>query len=406
MPLAHRHAVSNAAVMRVNPAVLRWVMDNEGWGVDELAGASGLSPERIREWTAAESYISIRDLKKMSAKFRRPMSVLLMAEAPATTVPRYRRGVGPAAESLPSREVLEVIRKARYVQDNAAELLGAMGRRTEARVHRATLGQNPESAAAESAAALGIEPPRCTGRGEDRDRRRYDEIRKKIESRNVFTMQQIIPEEGPAGFALVDAEPAVVLVNWRDPPRRRIFTILHEYAHVLLNDGIVCHAGGAPTNSTEDSPSPERWCDRFAGAVLMPKDAFRGALRDAHEAAGGDPLGAVAELSDRFCVSKTAALVRATRVLDNARLIALYSRCYGELARDAKRGTRKGEESGNGGAIRMRQDVRCMIQKGRLYANLVATASESGVITTSTALDYLEINLDNFDRLKMRCGGG
>lgn len=398
--------MSNAATMRVNPAVLKWVMDNEGWEVDELAGASGLSPERIRGWTTTESYISMHDLKKMSAKFRRPMSVLLMAEAPATTVPRYRRGGGSAAGSRPPRAVLEVIRRARYVQDNAAALLDAMGRKAEPDVRKATRGQSPESAAAENAAALGIEPPRRTGQGEGRDKRRYNEIRKKIESHNVLTMQEKIPEDGMAGFALVDANPAVILVNWNDPPRRRIFTILHEYAHVLLNDGSVCHASDTPADNGDGTINVEQWCDRFAGAVLMPRDEFGGALRDAHEAADGDPFKAVAELSNKFCVSKMATAVRAACVIDNAGLKAAYSRCCSVLNQEVKGSNKKSAGSEDDKVPHMKQDVKRMIQKGRRYASLVAAASESGVITTSTALDYLEIKLKNFERLKMRCGGG
>lgn len=398
--------MSNVAAMRVNPAVLKWVMDNEGWEVDELAGVSGLSPERIRRWTTAESYISMRDLKRMSARFKRPMSVLLMAEAPATTVPRYRRGNGSAAVTRPSRAVLEVIRRARYVQDNAAEVLGAMGRKAEPDVRKATRSQSPESVAAESAAVLGIEPPRRTGQGEDRDKRRYNEIRKKIESHNVLTMQERIPEDGMAGLALVDANPAVILVNWNDPPRRRIFTILHEYAHVLLNDGSVCHASDTPADNGNGTISVERWCDRFAGAALMPRDEFGAALRDAHEAADGNPLRAVGELSNRFCVSKMAAAVRAASVLDNAGLKAMYSRCCSVLDQEVKRPNKKSIRGEGGKAPHMKQDVKCMIQKGRRYASLVAAASESGVITTSTALDYLEIKFKNFERLKMRCGGG
>ena len=391
------------ATMRINPAVLKWVMDNEGWEVDELAEESGLSPERIRRWTTAESDVSLRDLKKMSARFTRPLSVLLMAEAPATMLPQYRGE--PAAGTRLSRKVLEVIRKARYVQGNAAELLDAMNKSAEPSVHRATLNQSPESVAAESAAALEIEPPRLAGRGAGRDRRRYNTIREKIESQNVFTMQERIPEGGLAGFALVDAKPAIILVNARDPTRRRIFTILHEFAHVLLSDGGVCPTSDMQANNRGGELNVERWCDRFAGAVLMPQDKFGDALRAAHKKAGNDPLRAVTDLSNRFCVSRMAAAVRAVHVLDDADLEKKYSRCCGALSHEAeKRGKKDAKEHDR--VIRMGQAARCIALKGRRYASLVAAASESGAISTSTALDYLEIKLKNLDELKMRCGGG
>lgn len=387
--------------MRVNPAVLRWVMDSEGWEADELAGAAGLSAERMRAWMAEESHISMRDLKRMAARFRRPMSVLLMAEAPATAVPPYRRGGGPAAGARLSRAALDVVRRARFVQDNAAELLGAAGGSAEPSVRGAALGQSPESAAAESAADLGIEPPRRAGRGAGRDRRRYSEIREKIESKNVLAMQEIIPGD-VEGLALADARPAVILVNWRHPPRRRIFAILHEYAHVLLGDSSACPAAGG---GARGAPRVERWCDRFAGAALMPRDGFCAALREAHGEAGGDPLRASADLADRFCVSRAAAAARAARILGGAGGGAAYSRCCGAPGGEAEAGGAAAGRGG-GGPARMGQAARCVAQKGRRYARLVADASDSGAITTSTALDYLEIKLKSLDRLGMLCGGG
>ena len=395
--------MSNTVTMKVNPAVLRWVLDSEGWEVDELAGETGLDPDRMRRWTTAESDVSLRDLKRMSSKFRRPMSVLLMAEVPPTTVPRYRRRGGDPAGARLSRPVLEVIRRARFVQDNAAELLDAMNREAGPKVRRATLDQSPESVAAESADALGIEPPRCTGQGEERDRKRYKAIREKIESRNVFAMQERVPG-GVAGFALVDVEPAIILVNWLDPPRRQGFTMLHEYAHVLLNDSSVCSAGDAPADDAGGVPEIERWCDRFAGAVLMPIGRFRDALGDAYQRAGGDPFRTVTDLSDRFCVSRAAVAARSVHVLGDDGLGELYSRCCevpGQGSEERKSGGRKNGKGGHAGC--MGQAARCLARKGRRYARLVAAASDSGAITTSTALDYLEIKLDNLDDLKMRC---
>ena len=379
-------------------------MDSEGWEVDELAGETGLDPERMRRWTAIESDVSLRDLRRMSSRFRRPLSVLLMAEAPPTTVPRYRRrGAGrDAGVARLSRPVLEVVRRARFVQDNAAELLGEMGRDAEPDVRRATLGQSPESAAAENAAALGIGPPRYTGQGVERDRKRYRAIRERIESRNIFTMQEKIPEDGMAGFTLVDARPAIILVNWRDSPRRRISAILHGYAHVLLDDGSVCHASDVPAGSAGDDARVERWCDGFAGAVLMPMGKFKPAFWDAHGRAEGDPLRVAGDLSDRFCVSRAAALARSMHLVDDVHIRAKYSRCHGELSQESGKKAKAGDR---GGHPCMTQAARRIAQKGRRYANLVVDALESGVVTTSTALDYLEIKLKNLDDLKMRCGG-
>ena len=395
-----------AASIRINPAVLKWVMDNEGWEADELARETNLSASQIRRWASAESDISIRDLRRMSAKFKRPMSVLYMAEAPDVAVPpHYRRSGGDKAAAGPSRGALDVIRKARHLQSSAAEMLHDMGRDARPNVHAATIGQSPALAAALSAEDMGIEPPRGSGSGEARDRQRYRDIREKIESRNVFTMQDAIPAEDEAsGFALARPEPAVVLANSRDTIRRRIFTLLHEYAHVVLSRDGVCAAEHVQPGGG-GAARVERWCNRFAAAALMPKDAFLDALGGA--GGGGEPLVAAGALADRFCVSRAAALVRAIEVLEDGRDRARYSRCYAQLRRGAAAAAAAGVDAGDhnapGGPS---QAALCLARKGHRYARLVFDAEEAGAITTSTVLGHLGIKISHLDEVMAKCGEG
>ena len=399
-----------ALAIRINHAVLKWVMDNEGWSADELAAESGLSASQVQRWTSAESDISISDLRRMSKNFKRPMSVLFMGEAPAVTIPSLRRGGGgDRGPTRLSRGALDVIREARYVQGNAAEMLRSMGRSQNSGVSRATTSQSPESAAAESAADLGIRPPLRTGSGEDMDRDRYNDVRERIESRGVFTMQAAIPADGcMSGLALAEPAPAVILVNSRDTLRRRIFALLHEYAHIALNEaGVACAAadehGGAdaPGGSGGAAQDAERWCSRFAGAVLMPRGEFLGALEGAREEAGDkSPLKVAGILSDRFCVSRAAALARAVEVLGGDDAAARYSLCHGQAGRGPDGNGRDGGKD----AVRLPRAAACMSRRGRGYARLALDARESGIITTSTLLEYIGIKLGHLDDLRERCG--
>ena len=377
-------------------------MDNEGWDADELARETGLGASQIRMWASAESDIKIRDLRRLSAKFKRPMSVLYMAEAPDVAVPPYcRRDGSGRGEARPSRGTLDVVRKARYLQGSAAEMLRHMGRDAKPDVHAAAIGQSPASAAALNAEALGIGPPQGFGGGGARDRRRYTDVRKKIEARNIFAMQDAIPaEDGASGLALARPEPAVVLANSRDTPRQRTFALLHGYAHVVLGRDGICAAGCARAGGGEASQA-ERWCDGFAAAALMPEDAFRDALEAAGGAGCGEPLAVADALADRFCVSRAAALMRAAEVLGDGGAGAGYSRCHAQARRGAapaKGGA--GSRSAPGGPS---QATLCLAHNGHKYARLVFDAMEADAITTSTALGHLGIKLEHMDEVMARC---
>ena len=391
-----------AVSIKINPAVLKWVMDNEGWNADELARETGISASQIRRWTSIESGIDIGDIRKIAAAFRRSMSALFMDEAPAVGVPSRRQagGGGGGARRL-SRGALDVVREARYVQGNAADMLHAAGKSARSTAPIATTGQGPEPAAVRIAKILGICPPRRTGSGKGRDMQRYADIREKIESQGVLTMQAAIPaEDGVSGLALAEPAPAVILANSRDRVRRRIFTLLHEYAHVALRDaGVACAVDDSPGGGCAAGGGArdiERWCNRFAGAVLMPRPEFSVALRDAYK--GGGPLRVVAALSDRFCVDKAAALERILDVLDGGGTAAAtaYSQCRGQVG------------SGGGGEedARAPRAAECMVRRGRRYARMVLDAEKSGIITTNTALEYLGAKLGDLDDLRAGCGAG
>ena len=402
-------ATASEVVVKINPSVLRWVMDNEGWDADELAREAGLSASQIRRWASIESDICLGDLEKMSTKFKRPLSVLLMPDAPDISIPPYYRRNARNGRAAPrmSREMLNVVRKARFVQENAAELLCDMRQSTALDTPVSDIKQDAELVAARNADILDIEPSHLAVTRNGRAGKKYWDIREKIESRNVFVMQEAIPEGDVAsGLALVHPEPAVVMVNSRDPVRQRIFTLLHEYAHVLLGADGICSVCPATAADRGGLPPVERWCDRFAGAVLMPATTFRDAHDEVRREYGRDgPLRIVHALSDRFCVSRTAALVRAMEVVDDRELRSRYARCFSQLERDDAMLVEVDAEV-HSAAGDPSQAAMCIASKGRKYARLVSDAGETGIITTSTMLEYLEIKLDHLYEVQIRSGMG
>lgn len=86
-----------------------------------------------------------------------------------------------------------------------------------------------------------------------------------LETIGIKTLVVDAPEsfDGFSGWA--DGHPVVVIGKWlnKDVPRKR-FTTVHEVAHILVQPGCSW------------SKEQERRCDRFAGAVLMPRKAFEG----------------------------------------------------------------------------------------------------------------------------------
>ena len=89
-------------------------------------------------------------------------------------------------------------------------------------------------------------------------------------------LQYRLPDAELQGFSLPAANggPSVIFVNQGDWINARIFTLLHEFAHlVLAREGAICDPWRmAPKPSSQ---SVEGRCNRLAGAVLVPGDHLR-----------------------------------------------------------------------------------------------------------------------------------
>ncbi|NTV41181.1 MAG: ImmA/IrrE family metallo-endopeptidase [Candidatus Moranbacteria bacterium] len=63
----------------------------------------------------------------------------------------------------------------------------------------------------------------------------------------------------------------MVWINANEPEKRKVFTICHEFGHILLNSR---KAFGFSDGEIYSKKGEERFCDHFAAAFLMPKDIF------------------------------------------------------------------------------------------------------------------------------------
>ncbi|RMN74615.1 hypothetical protein ALQ55_200010 [Pseudomonas savastanoi pv. savastanoi] len=71
------------------------------------------------------------------------------------------------------------------------------------------------------------------------------------------------------GFAISNSLAPVVFINSSDAPTARLFTLMHELAHLWIGSSGVSDAGTA--NGREE----ERFCNAVAGEFLVPEELFR-----------------------------------------------------------------------------------------------------------------------------------
>ncbi|MDT4858164.1 hypothetical protein FQZ97_926190 [compost metagenome] len=103
------------------------------------------------------------------------------------------------------------------------------------------------------------------------------------------------------GFAVSNPLAPVIFVNVADAPTARLFTLVHELAHLWIN------SSGISSLSVNTSRREEVFCNAVAGEFLVPEGAFRKKWD-----ASVDWLQNLAPLADAFKVSKLVIARRAT----------------------------------------------------------------------------------------------
>jgi Zn-dependent peptidase ImmA (M78 family) len=104
-------------------------------------------------------------------------------------------------------------------------------------------------------------------------------LRQEIEGLGILVNQAPLALEDEArGFAMLNSEPFLILISKRDgfdvSHAPRIFTLMHEFAHILLRDGSMCN------DDHQSRSRQEIFCNKFASQFLLPPDEFKGAYRE------------------------------------------------------------------------------------------------------------------------------
>jgi Zn-dependent peptidase ImmA (M78 family)/transcriptional regulator with XRE-family HTH domain len=385
----------------VTPSVLKWARESVGAGVADAAQRAGVTEERILLWEKGDQEPTVAKARALAKLYQRPFSVLFLPEPPArsfATLRDFRRLPGTPDHTW-SRPLHKLFGRAQEQQRVAIELLEDDGVSPESLVPAASTQMNPELAARNARAALGVSlEEQFSWR---RPEQSFAGWLGAVEELGVFVLRSsdVTPTE-MRGFSLTGAVP-VIVVNALDWPRGQVYTLLHEFAHLMLREGGLCDLLEPSTNG---SLQIEAWCNAVAAAVLMPADTFldNEVLNQPGVSDWDDDV--LLQLSRRWGVSQEAiarrllTLNRATPEYYSAKR-EQFQRIYEEL-REEERERRRTAPS-RGGPPPYRMAIR---DQGRPFVRLVLDAYHRDALSPSSASSLLHLKLKHFPNLEREVG--
>lgn len=115
--------MSRTPEANIEPALLVWARTTIGLDTEEAAKRIKVSEDRLRSWEAGDARLSVAQLRKAAATYKRPLAVFFLSSPPRDfqALRDFRRMPGAEAGKL-TPELHTAIRAARFQREAALEL--------------------------------------------------------------------------------------------------------------------------------------------------------------------------------------------------------------------------------------------------------------------------------------------
>ena len=370
----------------VEPKVLIWARESIGMNLNDVAKEiKKITATTIGNWEKGEKEPTFSHLERLASIYKRPVTAFLLPappkEPPFPTDFRTRPSDGQ--KPLNPKTYL-VIRKARRLQYSAIELIRGLNEPIKNLSIKADLSDNPEILAEKI--RIQLEVKNFFRSASLTTEAALEEWIRILEKNGILVFQiNISNNKEIRGFSLVDEKFPVVVLKRSDEPPAKIFTLFHEFAHVLLRKGGICDL-----EETEASQSIERFSNHFAGAFLVPKnELLNHPVVKANEKLKKWPERILQDMARDFKVSKEVILRRL--LILGLTTNEYYRSKHEEWKSKYKEPFRRGKKN----EIKI-----CIQERGKKYVSMVFGAYKQNKIDNMSVADYLGVKLDKISKVE------
>jgi len=334
---------------------------------------------------SSEQEINLSLLREFANFYKRPLAIFFLENPPVELpLPKDHRTINSEVNQKLSPATILVSRRARYIQDILKELSDELNFPLAFPIKHIKLSDDPGKKASEFRKILNFSTDLQIKKIKDQ-RDLFNVIREKLEEINVFTLKATFPLEDVRAFSFVDKDPRLIVINNRDGGyfgyAPKAFSLLHEFAHILLDEGSLCN------DYDFNRRSVEIFCNQFAASFLVPDEDFLSHLQDISKGNfnQNEIDDCLSNLRSVFKVSQDVLLRKflTLNLIDNhfyKEKINVWAEEY-EKTKDKKRFIPHPTPA-----------QRAFNNNGRKFTELVLYAKGSGKISLDRAADYLGVN--------------
>lgn len=376
----------------INPDVLSWARRMSRQSEEALAKAASVPVNKYLSWESGERRPTFRQLESLSRKLKRPAALFYLPEPPADDSPDlkdFRRLPGVIGHESP--ELVARIRWARERRETALALFEDAGDEPPLFDVRARLDEAPDDVADRLRRRLGVS---LEIQLENRDE--YAALRLWVaasEVAGVLVLQASgVTVKEMRGFCLYATVLPVVVVNSSDKPRGRLFSLVHELVHLALGHSALSDLELVDEARPASAARTEVFCNRVAGAVLVPTAALDQIVRD--RGLNAESADDVRTVASHFGVSREVVL---RRLLLNGQVSRDFYGAQRKRLEEEYAVLRESEKERSGFAP---PGTKAVSQSGRLLTRLAFQSLYADRITMTELSRVLGVKLKHMAKIE------
>jgi len=384
----------------VTPSVIRWARETSGLSTEKAAKKLSRPVEDVEAWESGLKRPSIAQARKASEIYRRALAVFYLPEPPKDyETLRDFRCLPDDEDRKYSPELLLIMRTAIEHQQWTREFLIDEGMPPLPFVGSATVDDNPREVGEDILRVLEISPDEqcdCRSRGEA--------LRlwmSKAEKKGIFVFRQgKIDLRQSRGFIISDEIAPFIYLNSEDAQAAQIFTLVHELAHLWLNQSGVSNIVTFGAYQSVEASMIEPFCNKVASEALLFRDRFDTEWNNLSSSMNiGDRIEKISRI---FKVSEEAIARRLLEKDDitNDKYEQLRE-YYQDRWLELKEKERKRLEGAGGGPSFYVQKVS---KNGYAFTQTVVSAFNSGAISGREASALLGVKVNHMPILALTAG--
>jgi Zn-dependent peptidase ImmA (M78 family)/DNA-binding XRE family transcriptional regulator len=382
-----------------NPTIVKWARVSINCSVELASRKLGISEQDLLFIENGDMKPSFSQLRKISSLYKRPLSVLYLPEKPKDFIPMRDFRKMQATNEPYSMELCLMIRDTQEKifaldeimdseEEDELDFIGSFSSNDDSIViaenirEKLEIDSNDFSPSKEAALNNWID---------------------KVENIGIFVFQagnakgKKISLKEARGFAIVNKNAPFIFINEQDAKSARIFTLIHELAHLWINESGVSNIGFR--NMEYDDYDPiEVKCNKIAANVLLPKELFIQAIEQRY-GDSFDENSIVNYLSNKYKLSRT---MIARRLLE---FNYITSKRYAEMTEVYKEEWEKMKviyEKKEGKSFGPSPYLMKTIHNGKSLTKYVLSMYQSQRISSSTASELLGTKINKFQDLAVK----